>query len=180
MLKHVEAYLGVMHDFGAVAPVVRGRLTARPSGSAVGTSERTLIFEISEALEHVVAEVAMQVFPVHRVQRVFHDLQPVARNDSPADVPDYVVADKWVPARHQRYRLRAQISKHQSAQFLDRIGFGSDASFKGAFRRLRGHFQTLSSLIKQPSVIGAAKPLVLRDAVDQVDAPVRAGLIYQP
>ena len=41
-----------------------------------------------------------QVLAMHRVERVFHDLQPVARHYGPPDISDHIVAHKRVPARH--------------------------------------------------------------------------------
>src|SRR5262249_18693965 len=99
----------------------------------------SLDFIAPEPFLDVIEKMLMQPFHVHRVERVLHDLQPIAGDNRRTDVAQYAVAHEQIPAWHQRSRLRSQVSKYQPAQLFDWIGWHANAVFErtvGIFRLL--------------------------------------------
>ena len=58
---------------------------------------------------------------MHRIERVLHDLQPIARNHRRADIAQHAVPDEQFPARQQRRGLWPEVSENQPAEFFYRI-----------------------------------------------------------
>ena len=132
-------------------------------------------------------EVRVQPLHVHRVDRVLHDLDPVARNLNVLDVADHVVHHEEVPARQQRRRLRPEVGKDQAAQLLDSVRGQPDRVLEphsGEALRVANLFERLldatARRVVHPAVVGAADALLLGDAIGQANAPVRARALQQP
>src|SRR5271170_4875562 len=68
------------------------------------------------------APVRMGPFEMHRIDRVFLALEPVARDLGLDDLAETVGPREEFPIRHQRPRLRPQMSPYEAAQFGDRVG----------------------------------------------------------
>ena len=132
---------------------------------------------VALAFEYVGGLVGVQPLGVGGIKGVLHTLHPVAGQYGDADIPQDVGFNKHVPAGQQGRRLGPKIGPNQPAHFLHRIGRHSHPVREGALRRLRRHFQAPSLFVHQPAVVGAPQPRFFGDAVKQVDAPVRAGLV---
>ena len=88
----------------------------------VPRADRDLVALALLLLDELVG-VAVQPFGVDRIERVLHDLQPVARHERAAEHADGAFGDEAVDARQQRLALgRAQIGPEHAAHLLDRIG----------------------------------------------------------
>src|SRR6185437_11647708 len=109
----------------------------------------------SQALHRVEAKAPMRKFGMNRIDGVFLTLQPIARDNSRADLAEHALFDEQIPARQQRRGLRSQIGPDQAAEFLHRIGRKLDAVFKmsGAFGRL---LDALTRGVIHPTMIGTA------------------------
>jgi len=53
----------------------------------------------------------MKPLYMHRVKRILHDLQPIARDHRRADIAQHAIAHEQIPARHQGRWLRSQVGK---------------------------------------------------------------------
>ena len=121
--------------------------------------------------------VAVQPFGVDRVERVFHDLEPVAGHDRAAEHADRAFGDEAVEARQQRLGFGGtEIGPDHAAQFLDGIGGRADLVAERAFLRLVRLREAFAVPGKLPAVIGAADAVLGRDAISERGAAVRAPL----
>ncbi len=119
----------------------------------------------------------MQPFGVDRVERVFHDLEPVAGHDRAAEHADRAFGDEAVEARQQRLGFGGtEIGPDHAAQFLDGIGGRADLVAERAFLRLVRLREAFAVPGKLPAVIGAADAVLGRDAIGERGAAVRAPL----
>src|SRR5581483_942048 len=132
---------------------------------------------LSLLAQDVVAVVAVEPLNVRAVERVLHDLDPVAGNHGKANLPYGVVPDEGVVARQQRSRLGAEVGEDESTQLLHRIAGHFDPVLEGAFRWLGGLLQTGALAVEQPAVVGAAQPFGLGNAVDHRYPAVRTALL---
>ena len=87
---------------------------------AIGQFVAALVLD-AVALEPLLEVVAVQIFGVHRIGRVFHALQPVARDLDEADHAVDVIPYQAVPAREQRRRERPHVREDQAGQLFHRI-----------------------------------------------------------
>ena len=122
------------------------------------------------------AEPPVRPLGVNGVNRVLLALKPVGVEDRRADLPIAVFPHEGAPTRQQGRGLRAEVGEDEPAQLLDGVGQYLDAAGEGAVGVLRGHLEALTVGVVHPAVIGATQPLVLRDAVLELDAAVRAAL----
>src|ERR1044071_7746221 len=76
---------------------------------------------ISRSLRSIVTEHSVQPFDVHRVQNIFHGLQPVRRRYCKTDFMPNVFFDEQIPARQQRCGFGSQVSEDQSAKLFGKI-----------------------------------------------------------
>ena len=123
------------------------------------------------------APVAVQPLQVHRVQRVLLALQPVAGQRRERDLAPDVVPRERLPHREERCGLRAHVREHHAPEHLDRVGrdlhllLEAPVRVDGLLERL---LDALAGLVHHPAVVHAAEAVLLRDAVGEVDAAVRA------
>ncbi len=73
---------------------------------------------------HLTEMVPVEPFEVDGVDAVLHDLEPVARDDRPADVAERVIGDEEVEAGEGRRRRGTEIGEHEPAELADRVGGG--------------------------------------------------------
>ena len=132
---------------------------------------------VAQPFLNVIVKMLMEPFNMHRVERVLHDLKPVARNHRCSDVAQDAVADKEIPARQERHGFRAQVSKDQPSQLLNRVSGHTDTLFEVAVRILGllvRLLETLSVPVIQPAVVSAAQALLLGNAQEHRHPPVGA------
>ncbi len=125
----------------------------------------------------VVAHVLVEPLHMHAVERVLHDLQPIARHDGEADLAHHAVVHEQVPGRQNGHRIRTQIAEEQSAHLCHLVGRGLDLVLVAALRVLGvlvGLLDAVAGVIERPAMIGATQTAFGRDAVDQRHAAVRA------
>ena len=79
------------------ANLLMGEGTGHLAAVTAVSEELTLQVPPAQALQHVIGEPAVQPLHVHRIQGVLHYLQPVARYDRGADIPQHVVPHEQVP-----------------------------------------------------------------------------------
>ena len=101
ILKLVEADFLVLH---AAGHTIRARTIKSP-----------LQIRTPQPFQHVIGKAAVQPLDVHRVQGVFHDLQPVAGDDGRADIPQHIVPHEHIPAGQQWHWLWTQVREDQPA-----------------------------------------------------------------
>ncbi len=95
-------------------------------------------------LFHELVGMAVQPFSVNRVERVLHDLEPVARNDRAAQHADRAFGYETVKARQQRLRFGgAEVGPEYATHFLDRVGRRRHLVAELALLRLVRLFETL-------------------------------------
>ena len=82
--------------------------------------------------------VAMQPLGVHRVQRVFHDLQPVHGQERAAHDADRAFGHETIKLRQHRRRQWSHVGKQHATQLLHRVGGGADEVAKGLVVGLEG------------------------------------------
>ena len=124
-------------------------------------------------------QLAVQPFGVHGIERVLHDLQPVAGHLGVADMANRTLGHEAVPARQQRRRLRTEVGEDHAAERFDRIAAGRHLVFERTAVGLVRLIDARARAVELPAVIRAADAVRLRDAVGQRRAPVRAELVDQ-
>ena len=131
----------------------------------------------AHALQEVVVEVAVEPLQMDGVHGVLHALKPVAGQGGDADGAQDVVPHQEVPAGQQGHGFRAQVGEDEAAKLLDGVGDDANAILERAVRCLGGRFQALPGVVEEPAVVRAPEAALLRDAVEEIDAAVRAGLL---
>ena len=119
---------------------------------------------------------------MHRVNRVFLALEPIAWNLGLDDLAEAVLPREEFPVRHERPRLGTEIGPYEPAQFLDRIGLDADLVAQPRLRVrhvLIGLRQAAAVRVVEPAVIIAAQPAFLDIAIAQVGAAVPAMAIEE-
>ena len=127
--------------------------------------------------------VRMRPFEMHRVDRIFLALEPVARDLGEHDLAEAVRPGEELPIRHQRTRLRAEIGPEQPAPLLDRVGFDADFVAQPPLRVrhvLVGLRQAGAVGIVEPAVIVAAQPAFFDIAVAEIGAAMPAMAVEKP
>src|SRR5688500_12503652 len=115
----------------------------------------------------------MQELRVDWIHGVLHDLEPVTRNDRPADVFRHVLPHQQIPVRNHRGRLGSQIRPDKAGELLDRIRPDADAVFEGAggvLGLLEWLLQARAVGGKPPPVVGTPQALRFRYAQDHARA----------
>ena len=128
-------------------------------------------------LQHVAREVDVQPLGMHRIERVLHALEPVARELGHSYVPQDVVPDEQVPSRQQRRGRWPEVRPDQPAQLLHGVARNLDLFLEasvGMDRLLERLLDALARLVHHPAVVHAAQAVLLRYAVGEVDATVGA------
>src|SRR6185312_17322995 len=120
-------------------------------------------------------EMAVEPFAVNRIDGVFHDLQPVARDDGAAHHPDGGIGDVTVEPGDERRGQRAHIREEQAAELRDGITAGLDLVLERAALGFVGLVDALTGPVVHPTVIRAADPRFGRNAIRERGAPVRTG-----
>ncbi len=88
-----------------------------------------------------------------------------------------MVRHEEVPARHEGRGRRAEVGEQQAAELLDGVGVDLHLLLEasvGVDGLLEGLLDALPGLVHHPAVVHAAEAVLLRDAVGEVDAAVRA------
>ena len=76
---------------------------------------RALEMSGSHLLHDVIVKVLMEPLHVHRVQRILHDLEPIAGNHCVADVAQNIFHHVQVPTRQKRFGQRTQVREKKTA-----------------------------------------------------------------
>ena len=130
----------------------------------------------------VVRQIGVQPLGVYRVHGVLHALEPVAWHHGRAHVAEQIVADEQVPSREQRHGRRAHVGPDESAKLLDRVARNLHLLLETSVRMdglLEGLLDALAGLVHHPAVIHAAQAVLLRYAVREIDAAMRAGALNE-
>jgi hypothetical protein len=114
----------------------------------------------------------VEVLRVIGIDRVLHNLDPVAVQDLHDDLLDEVIADQEVPTGKERHRIGAEIGEHQAAQRLNGIGDVAHLVLEIALRRLGRLIEAPPALVPEPPVINTAEAMLFGDAVFEADPPV--------
>jgi hypothetical protein len=164
----------------------RPDVVADPAGRNVNDSDRSLgeiqLGKHAELIgEHRAANDGVEERGVHRIHRVFEDLQPVARVEILlAGHHSKAGPDKAVIGRKRRLLLwRTEIGEQDAVRLVDRIGAVEQPIFQGAVGWLSGCIEDRPVHVEQPAVITAADPLVADEPEFQGCAAVRAVQLEQ-
>ena len=130
---------------------------------------------VGVAAAQAAAPIVVHPFEVHRVDRIFLALEPIAGNVREYDFAKAVAPGKRLPDRQFRRRQRTQVGEQQSRTFLDRIGLGLAAGLRwfwigGVFI---GLLEAAAGLVHQPAVIAAANAGLLDPAIGHIGAAMR-------
>ena len=131
-------------------------------------------FRLDELLQ-----VAVQPLAMDRIDRVLHDLQPVARDDAGADHANRGLDDVAVEQRELRRRQRAEIHEQHPGRHANRITRQRHLVFEGGAFGFVRLVDAAAGGVEHPAVIRAADTLVRGDAVGERCAAVRARLADQ-
>src|SRR5579884_4275003 len=126
------------------------------------------VFLADELIEFPVEPLGMD-----RIDRVLHDLQPVAVDDRAPQDPYRPFVDQTIESRNERRRLRTEISPQQTAELADGIGRRRDFLFERAPRGFVRLFDASSRSVEHPAVIRAADPFRRRDPIVERCATMR-------
>ena len=128
------------------------------------------------------AHLAVEEAAMDRIGAVLVALQPVARRvDRVRHQLAVLGIDEGVVNREVGQLVgRAHVGEHQPLVLLHPIGALEDRLLELAVRRLARRLQAGAVHIVSPAVIAAAQPSLLRDAVFERSAAVRAVSVQQP
>src|SRR5438034_482328 len=125
--------------------------------------------------------VGMEPLEVDRVDGVLLALEPVARDLGEHDLLVAPLAEE-VPVGHERRGRGAEVRPEQPRLRLDGIGRGLDLVLEarlGARDLLERLVQARARAVEEPAVVVAAQAALLRNAVAESGAPVRAVAVEQ-
>ena len=177
-------FLGGVAVDAALDDAVRGRveadlLVAVVDGEAFGDGVAAS-FELGGPC----AVDAVEPFEVDGVDAILHALEPVAGEFGDERLAeDALLLGEDVVVGQQRRGLRPHVREEESAEFPH--GVGRDAHLlleppigvNGLLERL---LDALAGLVHHPAVVHAAEPVLLGNAVGEVDAAVRAEAVDEP
>ena len=148
----------------AVLELVEPHLQVRGRALALGAAERA-------------RPVRVQPLEVHRVDRVFVALEPVAGDLREHDLHEAVRPGEGLPGWHQRRRRRPEIRPEETGLRLDRVGLDVHPVLElrlrvgGFLERL---LQAPARVVPQPAVVVAAQAAVVDPPIGEVGAAMRA------
>jgi hypothetical protein len=121
---------------------------------------------------------------VHRVDRVFVALEPVARHVGKHDLHEAIRAGERLVVRHERFLVRwAHIRPQHPCLFLDGIGLDLHAILELRIRvrdLFEGLVQAGAVFAPQPAVVIAAQAALFHPAVAEIGPPMWTVAIDQP
>ena len=94
-----------------------------------------------------------------------------------------VLRDEQIPAGHERRGRGAKVGEQEAAELLDGVGVDLHLLLEaavGVHRLLERLLDALAGLVHHPAVVHAAQAVLLRYAVGEVDAAVRARALDEP
>ncbi len=125
----------------------------------------------------VAGPVGVKPLGMHRVEGVLLALEPVARKLGERDITRDVVGCERLPERQDRGRRRTEVGEHQPLEFLHGVAGDLHLLLETpvrVHRLLEGLLDALPRLVHHPAVVHAAKAVLLRDAVGEIDPAVGA------
>src|SRR5688572_8048981 len=117
---------------------------------------------------------AMREARMHRIHAVLDALEPITILEALDRDINFALADEKIVARHQRRRLRSEISEDQSAQFFYLIGRQANIFFlERTVGGLAGDLHNFAARVVEPTMITAAHAVAFDIAETQVGPSVR-------
>jgi hypothetical protein len=138
--------------------------------------DRVVRFDAVALFLDPLLQMTVQPLGVNRVERVLHDLQPVAIHHRTADHTHRAGNDEPVEPRQLGNRRRTEIREEHAAEFSHRIRRRLRALGKRAAVRFVRLIDALPGSVELPAVIGTANAVEFGDAVGKRCAAMRTQL----